>query len=148
MRKILALATALGIAACATQTMQADIKDAQLVVNAATAIVNDVQNAGIKIDNIAQINTVLGDMNTALADLQKATDSTAAKQDVQQLVNDFADFAGMIASINGMPANVAQYLRAASVLIPEVEASVGIVVNNFSAGMTPDEARHILENAH
>lgn len=148
MRKILALATALGIAACTTQTMQADIKDAQLIVTAATAIVNDVQNAGIKINNIAQINTVLGDMNTALADLQKATDSTVQKQDVQQLVNDFADFAGMIASINGMPANVAQYLQAASVLIPEIEASVEIVVNNFSAGMTPDEARHILENAH
>lgn len=148
MRKVLALATALGIAACATQTIQTDVKDAQLVVTAATAIVNDVQNAGIKVPNISQIDAVLNDMNAALADLQKATASTQAKQDVQQLVADFADFAGMVANIQGMPANVAQYLSAASVLIPEVEASVGIVVNNFGAGMTPDEARHILENAH
>jgi hypothetical protein len=96
----------------------------------------------------SNVPAALADLATAAQALDAADTASAARPLVERIITDVA---AVVTATAGMPlpAPIAEALAAAQVLLPVIEAAVGMIANATAehVGMTPGEARLILRAA-
>lgn len=151
-RTLLAGATALAattLAACATgtPTPATVAQDVTLIATAFTKVLpNFVSIAGISSATTATVNQAIVDLQAAAAAVSGA-DTTVSAQPVVARVE--ADVGAVIAVLAGLPlpGPISTVLEAAAVLLPVIEAAVGIAAAAGTAPgtLTPAQARAALQ---
>lgn len=94
------------------------------------------------------INQALADLATISSTLSSASSAAAAEPSVAQIEADVNAIINAVAGLN-LPAPVPMVLSAAAVLLPVIEAAVGLPApaSASAGGLTPDEARLVLTAA-
>lgn len=104
--------------------------------------------AGLTPDVLATVNGAIANLKTAAAAIAKTATAVAAQPVVQQVEG----YVNTVVSVLGalpLPPPISTVLEAASVLLPIIEAAVGLLtpaakMKAAPASMTPDQARLIL----
>jgi hypothetical protein len=155
-RTVLSMAAALPIAACAgqsaSQVTQEVVSDIGLVATGLNgALPALAQVAGISASTVATVGQYVGKVQTLASGVSTALSTSSALSTVQQI----GSVIGQIATVAGplLPPPWGTAVAAAEVLLPVIEAGVGMIVNatNSTAApgaaapvMSPDAARLIL----
>lgn len=134
------IATALQQAAADATTIATSLKTNVLPIVATLA--------GLSPASITKITTAITDMQSVAAAISGASSASAAQPSVQQLEADFSAVIGALAGLP-LPAPIPVILSAAAVLVPGIEAAVGLLIPPSAAppAMTPDMARALLAAA-
>lgn len=151
-RTLLAGATALAattLTACATgiPTPATVAQDVTLIATAFAAILPGFASiAGIGSATTATVGQAIVDLQAAAAAVSAADTTVSARPVVTRVATDVG---AVIAVLTGLPlpAPIATVLEAAAVLLPVIEAAVGIVARAGTApgSMTPAQARAALQ---
>jgi hypothetical protein len=100
---------------------------------------------------VLKIQTDIGAIETAALSVATTVATDIAKPIVTQIADDFAELQTVLATVS-IPAAVENILKAVSVLLPYIEAGVGILTAATvgaaeAAGMSADDARAVLTSA-
>lgn len=135
------------VACTATQVssaLQAAASDANIIATGLKADLPAIATIqGVSPATVASIGALVADIQTISSTITAASSATTALPSVQQLEADFNGIASALSALP-LPPQVASVLQAASVLLPLIEMSVGLVVSPRAESMTPDAARAIL----
>jgi len=150
-RTLAALLLGTALTACTTATapvtLQSVAVDISLISTSFnTALSNPAVAAAINIP--PTVKTALEDLTTVANAAASAPDAAAMKGSVQIVERDVNTIVGALAGLPNLPPNVSTILTAATVLLPVLEASVGIVAPAAAPGtaaaagsMSPATAR-------
>lgn len=116
---------------------------------------------GISASLVAEAGTIVADLQSLAAQVAQAASTAAAQPQVQQFE---ADLNALVAALAGLPLPppISTALAAAAVLLPVIEAAVGMLVPppapaptpapapvaGAAPRMTPDQARSYLKSLH
>lgn len=148
-----ALASAFSVAAltgCATHPTPASVaNDVSLIASGYRSVLPQIGTiAGITPAIVAKAGQAIADLQAAAAAFASADAAAVQKTLVQRIE---ADVNAVVAVLAGLPlpAPISTILQAALVLLPIIEASVGIVAPAAAApgGMSPSQARLALAAA-
>lgn len=154
MNRFASIAVILTLAGCATtapvnlQTVATDIGLISTSFNTALSSPAVAQAVNIP----PAVTMALADLTTVANAAASAPDAAAMKVDVAAVERDVNTIVGALAGLPNLPPNVSTILSAAVVLLPVIEASVGIVApaatgTSAAAGaMSPATARMHLTN--
>jgi len=142
------------LAGCATfsANFKQGITDA---LNLANGLETMLANLGplniVGSDLLAQIGTYVADIKGFASSLQGSWSDTSAAPLVQQIEDTFNKILAALGSVP-LPPPISTIVAAAQVIIPFIEAAVGLVIPASQArakavGMSVDQARQILSNA-
>lgn len=145
----LGAAAALALASCNTaqvdQALAQAASDAQQIAAALKAILPNIGTVvGISPDKVAKAGQIIADIQSAAAAISSASSASAALPSVQQLEQDVNAVVSVLAGLP-LPPPVGPALQAASILLPVIEAAVGIVVPQAPEPGTVDQARGVLQ---
>lgn len=143
----------LGAAGCTTaQTTVAQtvVNDVDMTAKAfETVLPNFAKIAGINAATVATIYGWIGNITTVARQIVAGMSQSAAQPLVQQIESDVNNIVGVLSTLP-LPPTIMTVVDAAAVLLPVIEAAVGLVtpasmqMRTAHAGMTPDEARAAL----
>ena len=146
---IIALAGAIALAGCSSSTSTTPTT-LQTVANDVSLLATGLNNALSQPSVLAlipptiepNISAALADLTTLATTVANSTSSTATQASVTTVENDVNTIVAALAGLP-LPPPAPTILTAAEVLLPVIEAAVGLVVPPSAAvgGMTPDEAR-------
>lgn len=143
---VAALAGCAGTTAAGSALQQA-ISDAGLIATGLAGALKQLAAASFSAPILVKATTAVADIQAAVAALASAASATAAQPLVQRIGADVNAVVGVLAGLP-LPAPVSTALTAASVLLPVIEAAVGIVVSavapHAQSAMTPAQARRAL----
>lgn len=116
------------------------------------ALPNFAKIVGISPTQLATINADVTDLVQVSGEIAKVAGDNQAQPLVQRVEGDVNGIVGVLAGLP-LPAPISTALEAAGVLLPVIEAAVGLVVTPPTATalyaahshMTPDQARAVLE---
>jgi hypothetical protein len=148
---IIALAGAIALAGCSSSTTgTVPPVTLQTVANDVSLLATGLNNALSQPSVVAlipptiepQIKAVLNDLTSVAGTVGSSTSASAAKASVTTVENDVNTIVAALAGLP-LPPPAPTILTAAEVLLPVVEAAVGLVVpaSAASGAMTADEAR-------
>jgi hypothetical protein len=127
------LAVTTGLAACtAAQVNNALVQagtDAKLIGNGLLSVLPQLATvAGITPATLAAVQAAVTGIQTAATAIAAASSASAALPAVQSLEADFNAIIGALASVPLIPPPISTALQAASILLPIIEAAVGLVL--------------------
>ena len=147
--KFMALVSPAFAVACAGQSFSQITTDAANIAGGVAAAAQTLRNGGmLPAQQQTAVDNAVSDLQAAATDVAQATTAAAKKGAVAQEVAAFNAVASALAGAKGIPQNVTTILTAADVLLPILEASVGLPVTASASAtaMTPDEASTILSS--
>lgn len=154
-RTMLIGAAAVPLAACSSAQPDPNLTQAVADVNALSAGLSGMLAglsasgvSGLTPDVLATVNGAIANLKTAAAAIAKTATAVAAQPVVQQVEG----YVNTVVSVLGalpLPPPISTILEAASVLLPIIETTVGLLAPTAgmrmkAAAMTPDQARLIL----
>lgn len=151
--KSAALAAALGaaffIAACAngTVTLGSFASEADDIATGLAAAAADLRQGNLlSAAQLTQMDNALSAVQAASSAVARAANAEAAQPEVAQLVAGVNAMVAALSEVPSLPAPVPEILTAADVMLPVLEASVGLAVPVAASttAMTPAEADAIL----
>jgi len=148
---IIALAGAFALAGCSSSTTgTVPLVTLQTVANDVSLLATGLNNALSQPSVVAlipptiepNIKVALDDLTSLASTIAASTSAGATKASVTTVENDVNTIVAALAGLP-LPPPTPTILTAAEVLLPVIEAAVGLVVPPSAAvgGMTPDEAR-------
>lgn len=155
---IAATTSVAALAACAMinpnntpqENMVQVVADVTNIANAFARSLPQITALSLSANTKAMISADVSDLNAVAKALTSAATTTTAQPLVQKVENDVNAVMDAVAALPGLPLALSGILQAATVLLPIIEASVGLAVPVATAsrakatGMTPDEARALL----
>lgn len=147
---LLAACAALPLAACAgvtpAQLASDAVTDLGLIANGFTALLPEVSGiTGLSSGAVASIENFLSEAKTTASNVSATITQAAALPVVQQIETYFQEALNLLGVVS-LPAPFSTVITALKVLLPVVEAAVGLTapVGAAPGGMTPAQARAVL----
>lgn len=143
----------LGVAACAGKTAaqvgQTVVSDVQLIGNALSASLPALAVvSGLSASAVSSIQAAIGQIGTIGQQIVAGMTVAQGQPLVQQIETDFGTVLGIVSGLP-LPGGISQVIAAVQILLPVVEAAVGMAVaaGAPAGAMTPAKARLILATA-
>lgn len=136
------------------QDISQAVSDLQLIAQSFTAALPAFSRiVGINSQSLSQIQSWIANITAAASGIASAANAAAAQPFVQQVESDLNAIVGALSGLP-LPAPISTVLAAAGVLLPVVEAAVGLALPPSSPArslaarrpMTPDQARAALRS--
>lgn len=139
-RNLLLGSTALGVTACAGQTVDQDVvmvaADASTIANGLTGVLAQLgplaATYGIPASTMASVSTAVAGLQAIAAQMSGVTTAAAAQPMVQKIETYVNTIVSALAAFPLIPPPISTTLTAAAILLPVIESVVGIVINNVA----------------
>lgn len=153
-RTLLVSPAALALYGCANAnqiaaTVAIDASTIATGLQGALANISTLNISGLTADKLQTVGLALAGLKSVATALALATTNAQAQPLVQQMETDLNAIVGALAALP-LPPQISVALQAAAILLPVIEAAIGMVLPPptapaTSAAMTPDQARLILQ---